>query len=121
MAQRVVLVDDIDGSEGEVDSVDFSYQGTSYRIDLSGANQQKLADALAVFIAHAQRVTSRGQLTTRTQVPALPTSVSATGSGLNRDQLQAIRQWAQAEGYDVAPKGRIKADVIEAFDRAHAS
>jgi hypothetical protein len=119
MAQRVILVDDIDGTEGGVDSVDFSYQGTNYRIDLSETNQKKLADALAIYIAHAQRVGSRGQLSTRTQVPALPIGPGSTGSGLNRDQLQAIRQWAQSEGIDVAPKGRIKADVIEAFDRAH--
>ncbi|MGM5068736.1 Lsr2 family DNA-binding protein [Rhodococcus qingshengii] len=33
--------------------------------------------------------------------------------------MKAIREWAGKNGFDVSPRGRIKADVIDAFDAAH--
>jgi len=37
----------------------------------------------------------------------------------NREQLQAIREWAKAEGYEVSGRGRISRAIQEAFDAAH--
>ena len=42
-----------------------------------------------------------------------------TGSGLSKEQLQAVRDWAVKNGYDVAPRGRVKAEILDAFDAAH--
>jgi Lsr2 len=36
-----------------------------------------------------------------------------------RNDSHEIRQWAEANGYDVSPRGRIKKEVIEAYDQAH--
>ncbi|MFE5644177.1 histone-like nucleoid-structuring protein Lsr2 [Rhodococcus sp. NPDC056516] len=33
--------------------------------------------------------------------------------------MKAIRDWADKNGFDVAPRERIKADVIDTFDAAH--
>jgi hypothetical protein len=37
----------------------------------------------------------------------------------NRDQVQAIREWAKASGYEVSTRGRISKAIQEAFDAAH--
>jgi hypothetical protein len=33
----------------------------------------------------------------------------------NRDQNQAIREWATKNGYEVSERGRIPASIVEAF------
>src|ERR1043165_2304356 len=43
---NVIVTDDLDGSEG-AKAVLFSFQGTSYEIDLSPGNEAKLAESLA--------------------------------------------------------------------------
>ncbi|MGZ8803232.1 MAG: Lsr2 family DNA-binding protein, partial [Mycobacterium sp.] len=45
---------------------------------------------------------------------------SANGNGKSSpEQLSAIRDWARKNGHEVADRGRIKAEVVEAFDAAH--
>ncbi len=119
MAQKTILVDDIDGSEEDVETVEFAWDGARYRIDLSPENRAKLADFMALYVSHGTRLTAAGRTVTRTQLPTDNAAAGTTGSGRSREQLAAIREWAVAEGYEVAPKGRVKADIIEAYDQAH--
>jgi hypothetical protein len=104
MAQRVniVLVDDIDGSDA-TETVAFGLDGTSYEIDLNDKNAAKLRDALASYVGHARKVGGR-----RTRSSA---KASATGAS-----AKEIRDWARSNGYKVPDRGRIPADVREAFD-----
>ncbi|BBX83724.1 histone-like nucleoid-structuring protein Lsr2 [Mycolicibacterium aubagnense] len=45
---------------------------------------------------------------------------SASTSGATpKEQLTAIREWARDEGYEVSDRGRIKAEIVEAFEAAH--
>jgi hypothetical protein len=39
----------------------------------------------------------------------------ATTGRSNRDQNQAIREWATKNGYEVSERGRIPATIVEAF------
>jgi hypothetical protein len=43
----------------------------------------------------------------------------ATTAPSNRDQVQAIREWAKSAGYEVSSRGRISKAIQEAFDAAH--
>ena len=111
------LVDDLDGKPidtGLGRQVTFSYQGADYRIDLRPANADKIEAAFAPFIKFAEKVSVAGKARTTTS-----TARKASGSGRSAEQLQAIREWAGKNGFDVSPRGRIKADVIDAFDSAH--
>lgn len=111
------LVDDLDGKPidtGLGHQVTFSYQGADYRIDLRPANVDKIEAAFAPFIKSAEKVSSAGKARTTTS-----TAAKASGSGRSAEQLQAIREWAGKNGFDVSPRGRIKADVIDAFDTTH--
>ena len=112
MAQKVniVLVDDIDGSEA-TETVSFGLDGTSYEIDLNDANAAALRDALATYVGHARKVGSarRGRRT----------SAAAAAAAAGGPSAREIRDWARSNGYDVPDRGRVSAEVREAFDAAH--
>ncbi|MCD6639611.1 MAG: Lsr2 family protein [Nocardioides sp.] len=107
MAQKVniVLVDDIDGSDA-TQTVTFGLDGTTYEIDLNDANAAQLREALATYVGHARKVTGGSR-----RAPARRSG----GSG----NTKAVREWAQANGYEVSERGRISADVQQAYDAAH--
>ena len=122
MAQKVVvsLVDDLDSSEAD-ETVEFGLDGATYEIDLSDANAAALRDRLADFVAHARRSGGRR----RSSSPAASSSGSrrASGSGgraaVDREQNQAIREWARKQGMTVSERGRIPSEVSEAYHKAH--
>jgi Lsr2 len=108
------LVDDISGagiSEGGGESIDFSVRGVDYRIDLSAANAAKFDKALKPYLEAAtkhgdtRRAATDGRA--RRKAPAAST-----------EQLAAIREWARADGFEVSDRGRIKAEVVEAYNAA---
>ena len=48
-------------------------------------------------------------------LPNISGGISA--SGKSPAELAAIREWANANGYEVAERGRIKADIVAAYDK----
>jgi hypothetical protein len=105
MAQKVniILVDDLDGSEAD-ETLTFGLDGTTYEIDLNDRNAAALREALSGYVGHARKVTSgarRGR--------------KAAGSSNTKD----VREWARGQGMDVSERGRISADVQQAYDAAH--
>lgn len=115
MAQKVVSVDDIDGStivDGRGGTVSFSIDDTAYEIDLTARNAGRLHVALAPFIDAARA--SAGSAS-RSRVTAIATSAGRKSP----EMLAAIRHWATRHGHDVPKTGRIPADVQAAYDAAH--
>ena len=108
MAQKVniVLIDDLDGSEA-TETISFGLDGTTYEIDLNDSNAAALRDALAGYIGHARKVGASPRRGRR----------SAGSSG--GPSAKEIRDWARENGYDVPDRGRVSAEVREAFDKAH--
>jgi hypothetical protein len=107
----VTLIDDLDGSPAD-EQVEFAVDGRSYEIDLSAANSAKLRDALAPFISAARRV--GGGRRGGGAVSSAPSRPAA-----DREQNQAIREWAQAQGMKISERGRIPSNVLEAYHAAH--
>ena len=109
MAQKVEykLVDDIDGTTA-VETVSFSIDGVSYEIDLTAANAKKLRNDLSTWVGHARR--SGGRKSSR----------KAGTAGPRRGDLGAVRQWARKNGHQVSDRGRISADILAAYDKAHS-
>lgn len=115
MAEVVIrqLVDDIDGSEiqeGGGERVNFALRGVEYQIDLSNSNVVKLEKAFKPYIAAAEKVGGPRQ--------ARRSKVKANGRTPS-EQLAAIRDWARKNGYEVSDRGRIKGEILEAFQAAH--
>ena len=98
MAQKVkiILVDDLDGGSAD-ETVRFGLDGVSYEIDLSSSNASELRSAVERFVSHARK----------------------TSSGRNQDSAQ-IRQWARDNGYAVNSRGRIQAEIQEAYQKANS-
>ncbi len=113
MAQKVniVLVDDIDGSDA-TQTVAFGLDGASYEIDLNDANAAALREALAPYVGHGRKV-GRGGGAKRGGGRA---SAASSGAGASAKE---IREWARENGHAVPERGRIPADVREAYDAAH--
>jgi hypothetical protein len=98
----------MDGSEADR-TVEFGLDGVNYTIDLSDKNAGKLRKALDPYLAAASRV-GRSAGTGRISARG-----AAAPSRTNRDQNQAIREWATKNGYEVSERGRIPASIVEAF------
>lgn len=60
MATKTIKVDDLDGSEGEIGTVPFSFGGRDYEIDLSVANLDKLSELLMPYIKAGRAVGGAG-------------------------------------------------------------
>ena len=113
MAQRVnvVLVDDLDGSDA-TETVSFGLDGAQYEIDLSAGNADKLREALALYIGHGRRAGGRKRTGSK---PATSGRASATGGPTAAE----IRAWERENGHDVPERGRVSAEVREAYAAAH--
>lgn len=103
----VTLTDDIDGSEA-AETVPFALDGKFYEIDLSAENADELRDALAGYVESARKVAASGG--------SAPRRASSPGSSTDREQNQKVRTWARDNGIQVAERGRIKAEVVAAYN-----
>jgi hypothetical protein len=118
VAQKVniVLVDDIDESEA-TETVTFGLDGTSYEIDLNDTHAAELREALAPYLGHARKVpTSSGRRTTRRSSSGGAGASAGGGSGASAAD---VRAWARENGHTVPERGRIPAEIREAYDAAH--
>jgi hypothetical protein len=107
--REIRLVDDLDGEVAD-ETVEFGVDGKNYEIDLSTANAKRLRDALAEFVASARRAGGRRR---GGGAPA----VAARRPSIDREQNQAIREWARKRGMKVSDRGRIPAEVLEAYHK----
>ncbi len=111
MAQKVniILVDDLDGGSAD-ENVKFGLDGVNYEIDLSEANATELRSSLERYVG-AARKSSGGRTAAKAKAPS--------GSGRSHDSAQ-IRQWARDNGYTVNSRGRIQAEIQEAYQKANS-
>jgi hypothetical protein len=113
MAQKVqvVLIDDIDGGDAD-ETVTFALDGVTYEIDLNADNAAKLRDAFALWVGNARRVSGRSSSGRGGARPSGRRSASG-------EDTAAIREWAKQNGHKVSERGRISAEVREAYAKAH--
>ncbi len=98
MASLTVIVDDIDGTM-DARTVEFSFDGVSYEIDLSDENLQKMKEALAPWLDNARRKVGARRTSSRSDGP----------------DSREVRKWAKEQGMEVNPRGRVPKDIIEAY------
>ena len=115
LAQRIVtqLISDLSGEEipdGHGETIEFAYRGIAYSIDLTAKEVATFDRAVAPQLEHATVVAG--------------TRKSAAGRGKQaasrpRADLRSIRVWARENGYEVSDRGRVRAEVQQAYDAAH--
>jgi hypothetical protein len=110
---RTYLVDDLDNSTDDVETVLFNAEGTNYEIDLSAANAERLRAKLARFVdaAHPVKVPAAASGKRRGRGKATAAST--------RHQIQDIREWARQAGLQVSARGRISAEIVEQYNAEH--
>jgi hypothetical protein len=114
MATRQIaqVIDDLDGTtldEGEGKQITFSIEGRSYEIDLSEKNADKFYSALAPYVDAARPIGSPGR-----------SGSPRRGRATSTLDLNAIREWARANGHTVSDRGRVAASIVDAYKAANA-
>lgn len=109
MARKVIveLVDDYDGTSIAEETVTLALDGVTYEIDLSADNAETLRKTIGFWAAHARRVGGRAKGRQRPQATA------------GTARTQTIREWARKNGLEVSSRGRISAEITEAYQKAH--
>jgi hypothetical protein len=116
MAQRVVVekTDDTNG-EPAAETVSFGIDGRELEIDLTAKNAAALRKIFGKYIKHGRRVGGR-----RLRGPASAPARAAAGSSASSEvDTKAVRQWASENGYNVSSRGRIPAEVVQAYEAAN--
>lgn len=104
MATKVTtqLIDDVDGGNAD-QTVPFALDGTSYEIDLSAKNAEKLRKALEPWVGNARRLSRNGTPVKRTKIGPDPA---------------AVRAWAESQGKKVSTRGRVPETLVAEFQEA---
>ena len=121
MAQKVEVKYICDLHEGEVEAaeaVPFALDGSSYELDACEEHAAQMRDAFAPYVGAARR-TDRGSAPTAPSRSSRGTSRPAPSGASDREQVQAKREWARAHGFAVSDRGRLSAEVLQAYDAAH--
>jgi hypothetical protein len=110
MAQRsvVILVDDLNGEPADT-TVRFGLDSRHYELDLTEANARELRDAFSRYVAAARKTSGGRRASAAAEKPA---------KAFQGFDPAAVRAWAAGNGYTVSPRGRIRAEVLDAFRAA---
>ena len=120
MAQKVqvLLVCDLHDDEVEgVETIAFGLDGSSYELDACEQHAAELRDAFARYVGSARRAGRAAAGTAARHAPRSSSRPAAAGS--DRERVQAIREWARANGHAVSERGRLSSTVLAAYEAAH--
>jgi O-methyltransferase involved in polyketide biosynthesis len=102
-----VTEDDLTGEvveQKDAESIEFAVNGKSYTIDLGKKNAAEFHKSFDKYIAVATKVGGAG------------TRKPARGS---KEDLAAIRGWGKENGFKVSERGRVSAELEDAYRKAH--
>ena len=104
MATVTKLVDDIDGTDA-TDTLEFSWGGDNYTIDLNDENATGFRNFMATYVMHATKV--------RHEVKP---AAKRSGATRTSSELNEIRDWARGAGFEVSSYGRVREEILTAYD-----
>lgn len=114
MAIRQVIESDISG-KGNAETVTFSIGDRFFEVDLTEDEKAAFQKTLQTYIELGREAEPQ-QLVGTHPTPRPGTTVMPDTTAKERKK---IRAWAQANGHEVAPKGKIPTDLIQMYDDAH--
>jgi Lsr2 len=106
MAQifQVLLVCDLHGDQTPgTETVSFAVDGSAYEIDVCDSHAAELKDAFSPYVAAGRRAGRGGGRRRAVRRPA---------GGVDP---AAVRSWARANNVKVSERGRISAEVLDAY------
>ncbi|CAA9355016.1 MAG: hypothetical protein AVDCRST_MAG07-3311 [uncultured Frankineae bacterium] len=107
----------------DVEPVSFGFDGASYELDACEQHRSEMQEAFATYVGAARKASGGGsgasaRRTSRSSSRSSGGS-SSSGGGSDREQVQAVREWARSNGHKVSERGRLSASVLEAYRAAH--
>ena len=118
MGQRIEVVLTCDLHDGEVpaeETVTFAVDGTTYAFELCAEHLEEFRDTVGRYVGAARRADQPRRGRRRATEPA--TGQARKGA----TDLAEVRAWARSNGYKVSDRGRIAAEVQEAYEAATGS
>jgi hypothetical protein len=110
MAQKVkvTVVCDLphDGEVEGQETVQFSFDGSAYEIDLCPKHTKELREKVGQYADHARKASAGVGGGRRRRAR----------SGPGRERSGEIRAWAKQRGYKVSERGRISATIIAEYE-----
>ena len=120
----VVTKDDIDNSIVADRTISFSWENVEFEIDLCAKHADEFADVMTPWVMAARKIKRKQRRKTNgNNIPSdsRPVVTSPKPAPENSAaQRKQIREWANANGHKVSPRGVIPAVVIDAFHAANA-
>lgn len=120
MARQIIhrLIDDLDGGDAD-ETVRFALDGVQYEIDLSTANADRLRSLFAPYTTKGAKV-ARGSVVGGRSGRGMTGAEGRATNGrgrvtTDREQNQAIRDWAKRAGKDISDRGRIPQEVVTEY------
>jgi hypothetical protein len=111
MGIRTTTFDDLNPEVDADTTIHFALDKHEYEIDLCDPNAEAMRQALAPFIAAARRARNGNVVS----ISRKPTTSARQPARVDREQNDAIREWARRHGFKVSERGRISAAVLDAF------
>jgi hypothetical protein len=118
MGQRIEVVLTCDLHDGEVpaeETVTFAVDGTTYAFELCAEHLQEFRDTVGRYVGAARRADQPRRGRRRPAEAGAPASKGRRSA----TDLSEVRSWARSQGYKVSDRGRISAEVQEAFEAAN--
>lgn len=111
MAQKIVLVDDLDGESEATNILTFFLDGSEYEIDLNAENNAKYEEEIAAHRQMLEFLADHGRRVERAKKLAPKARTKA--------DYDKIREWARKNGFpQVKGAGRIADHILKAYDNA---
>lgn len=101
--------DDLDGSFAAT-TLEFSFDGITYAIDLSEANAVRMRDCLEPYIQAASKAIRRPARTT------WPVQQSPAGEA--QSPHRRAREWLRMNGHEVGSRGRLPQELLQRYESA---
>ncbi|WP_098730182.1 Lsr2 family DNA-binding protein [Brevibacterium epidermidis] len=112
---KTIYVSDVSGDqieEKDLARAEVTWKGRSYNLALTKDEYKRVEEYLDDLVKEAEVDEPRVSVTRRSR------AASATGSGLSSEELAQARAWLQEQGEKVADRGRLKAELVEKWEKA---
>jgi hypothetical protein len=112
MATTTVVTCDMhgDGTTQAEETVTFAAQGRQYELDLCPQHLAEFSGTLNRYIEAGAR-----------EVPRARGGRRPRPGGRSRQDLSAVREWARGAGYAISTRGRIPAEILQAYEERSRS
>jgi hypothetical protein len=117
MAQKIITVDDLDGESKAAETIRFSLNGAFYEIDLNAQNAERFKGLMKEFSDAGRKVEfdGRSREAKTPRVTQLPTVHPKRREGTRKGYERPARKWAQQNGIEVKPSGRLPQSIINDY------